>query len=99
MNEGASCFSFAMTVKEDAPPITELLKKRLTAKGIENRPMLAGNMARQPGMNKFKYRTIGDLPNADYVMKNGIAIGCHQEVSSDDVGYVADTIEEFLCGL
>jgi CDP-4-dehydro-6-deoxyglucose reductase, E1 len=95
----SSCFSFAMTVKDNAPFTVNGFRDFLTSKGIENRPIIAGNMARQPGMKKYKHRTIGDLPNADNVMRNGLSIGNHQEIRSSDIEYVAESIEEMLCGL
>ncbi len=96
MNSGSSCFSFAITVKEDAPFDVKALSFCLTHKGIENRPIIAGNMARQPGMLKHKFRTIGELPNANAVMDRGLSIGNHQDMGPAEIEYVAGVIGDFM---
>lgn len=66
--------------------------------GIETRPIICGNLALQPGMQKYSHRAVGDLFNATSVMRNGLSIGCHQNVSEKDVAHVVETIDRFICG-
>lgn len=42
---------------------------------INNRPVIAGNMARHPAMKGIKYKK-GDLTNADRIMEKGVYIDC-----------------------
>ena len=36
------------------------------------------------------------VKNADYVMKNGILIGCHQALKNKDVQYIHSKIKQFI---
>ena len=60
------------------------------------RPIIAGNMAKQPAMAKFKHRVVGDLPHANRIMKQGFSIGNHQGIGPDEIGYVHDAVKEFM---
>ena len=44
----------------------------LNKNGIETRPIIAGNIARQPANSLFKHRVAGDLKNSDNIMDNGL---------------------------
>lgn len=98
MDPKSSCFSFAIVLK-GAPFSCQALKSHLDAAGIETRPVIAGNMARQPAMQKYEHRVVGRLPNATNIMKNGLAIGNHQDIGPEQIAYVAEKIEEFVCAL
>ena len=98
MSPESSCFSFAI-ILDDAPFTVQEIKAHLEAEGIETRPIIAGNMALQPAMKKYKHRVIGDLTNATNIMRNGFAIGNHQAIGPDQIAYVAEQIEEFVCVL
>ena len=38
----------------------------------------------------------GDFPAAEYVGSRGFYIGCHQNISRDDLDYVVENFAEFL---
>ena len=63
------------------------IRKFLDSKNIETRPIICGNITRQPAMKKFKYKIKGDLKNTDSVMKNSFAIGNHQNISRKNLLY------------
>ena len=47
---------------------------------IQTRPIFSGNILRHPAFEKLisKQNSLKSFPNSDYIMKNGILIGCHQ---------------------
>lgn len=98
MSPESSCFSFAIVLKGASFSCPEI-KAHLDAAGIETRPIIAGNMALQPAMKKYKHRVAGNLSNATNIMKNGFAIGNHQDIGPEQIAYVAEKIEEFVCAL
>ena len=65
----SSWFSFAIV--EDK---IEEIKKEFDAKGIQYRPLVAGNFTKSPSI-KYYNAEFGDLPNADSVHTNGIYVG------------------------
>lgn len=94
-NGKSSCFGFNI-VLEHAPFTAAEFRRDLENHGIETRPIICGNMAKQPVMQKYAHRVVGDLPYATEVMLNGLSLGCHQDVTESDVAHVAETIEAFV---
>lgn len=69
----------------------------LEKKNIQTRVIFTGNILRQPGFKNIKRMKIkSSYPNADFVMKNGILIGCHQGMSKKMVDYVHMQIKKFM---
>jgi len=74
---GSSWFAFAMMLGENSPLDRMQLARRLAAAGIECRPVVAGNFAKNPVMRWFDARVQGPLANADWVDSRGLMIGNH----------------------
>lgn len=91
-----SWFGMPMTIAENAPFTTRAIRQFLESRKIETRPVICGNIARQPAIQRYAHRVFGSLPHATNVMQNGFAIGSHQDVGSDHVEYIADAFSEFL---
>jgi CDP-6-deoxy-D-xylo-4-hexulose-3-dehydrase len=72
--------------------LTDFLEKR----GIETRPVMAGNLEEQPALRLIEHRTVGELPNAKEIMRRAFFWGNHPGVGERERAYVADTLEEFL---
>ena len=62
---------FAFAIIEDG---IEQIRKELDDKGIEYRPIVAGNFTRSKSIKQYTAE-FGDLPNADRVHDNGLYIG------------------------
>ena len=75
--------------------IRNALKRHLNHHGIETRPIICGNMARQPAFLNISHRVSGDLKGADTIMDCGLLWGLHPLMSSPDVEYVGNTVLEF----
>lgn len=74
----------------------DALKAHLGGHGIETRPIICGNMARQPAFRHVKHRIAGSLAGADAVMDRGIYWGSHPSMTSGEVQYVVDTVKGFF---
>jgi CDP-4-dehydro-6-deoxyglucose reductase, E1 len=64
--------------------------------GIETRPVICGNLARQPAFRNITHRTSPALEGADRVMDLGLFWGNHPNISDDDAEYVSRTVREFF---
>jgi len=65
---------------------------------IQTRPIFSGNILRHPAFTKIisKQNKINQFKNADYIMQNGILIGCHQGLKEKDLNFIHNTIIKFL---
>jgi CDP-6-deoxy-D-xylo-4-hexulose-3-dehydrase len=94
----SSWFGFPLILKDTAPfPVSELTA-HLNAAGIETRPIICGNIARQPALQHYEHRTIGTLANANAVMNRAFSFGNHQAMDDGARRYVVLQIEGFLKG-
>ena len=92
----SSWFGFPMRVRPEAPFAARELMEFLAGRGIETRPLNAGNIALQPALRHFRHRVVGDLRHATAVMRDGFTWGNHQGVDARARKYVADTLREFV---
>jgi CDP-6-deoxy-D-xylo-4-hexulose-3-dehydrase len=87
-----SSFVFPIVCKD--PRLMTTLKAAFERHGIENRPIVGGNLLKQPFLKDFKgYR----LPNADILNDNGVYIGNSQFVNFDMIDKMFDIFSE--CGI
>ena len=49
----------------------------LEESGIQTRTIFTGNIMRQPVAKKFNWESFGTFEVSDYIMENGILLGCH----------------------
>lgn len=91
-----SWFGFPMILRENAPFEARELRDHLEAAKIETRPIICGNIARQPALKKYEHRVHGDLAHASAVMDRGVAFGNHQAVNAEAREYVRDKVVSFL---
>ena len=89
-------FGFAVKVRDTAPFKIGELTAALDAANIETRPIICGNIARQPAMKLYSHRVHGSLTNATDVMEHAFSFGNHQAIDAKARNYVVDTIRQFL---
>lgn len=84
-----SWYTFPLLAEEkDRDP----LMGHLAAAGIESRPIVAGNMARQPLLQPANP---GRFPVADRVFRCGLWVSVHPRLTGDDVAHIADTLAAY----
>lgn len=95
-NADHSWFGFCLTLKNPEKQKIRKFRKFLSENGIENRPIICGNVAKQPAIKNYKHRVIGTLENSNYVMNNSFSIGCHQNISYESQKYAFKVFKKFL---
>ncbi len=91
-----SWFGFPMGVRPEAPFTREELTRALEAQKIGTRLLFAGNLLRQPAYEDCEFRSVGDLPNTDFVMNNVFWIGVFPGLTEPMLDFIAATITEFV---
>ena len=92
----SSWFGFSMLLEGELAGRRSELVAALSAAGIESRPVVAGNFARNPVMKHIEARVSGSLEVADAVHVNGLFIGNHHYPVHAEIELVADVIRESL---
>ena len=89
-------FGYPVTVKPEAPFARDELVNFLEEKGLETRPIMAGNIEEQPAMKLPHYRKVGELRNSRFIMRNSFFFGNHHGIGREQRGAVVDYFREFL---
>jgi CDP-6-deoxy-D-xylo-4-hexulose-3-dehydrase len=89
--EGISSFSLPFIFKDEGR--MGALKKRLGEAGIESRPVISGNLMRQPFLAEFKD---ADFANAEFIHQNAFYIGNNQFVDDARLDYLKGLLHEFF---
>ena len=93
----SSWFAFPIMVESSAPFSRDDLVAHLEKNGIETRPIVAGNLGRQPAMEKVHGVSVGNLPGADQVHDHGFYIGLHPvALMRDGLERVWDLVSVFI---
>ena len=72
----------------------------LEKNNIQTRPIFSGNILRHPAFKSLKSNKnkLNSFKNSDYIMKNGLLIGCHQGLNKKKINYIHSRINIFLKG-
>ena len=67
---------------------------------IQTRPIFSGNILRHPAFKNLKSNKnkMNSFKNSDFIMKNGLLIGCHQGLNKKNIKYIHLIIQKFLKG-
>lgn len=90
----SSWFGFSFLINDKFGIKREDVIKKLTDANIDTRPIVAGNFARKEVVKWFDYEIQGNLPNSDYVDKNGFFVGNHQFDIKDKLDYLKEVLRE-----
>lgn len=88
----SSWFGFSMIVKKDVEIKRQDIIKKLSSSGVECRPIVTGNFAKNEVVKYFDYEIHGSLTDSDYIDKHGFFIGNHHYDIKDKIKYVADVL-------
>ncbi|MEM3609795.1 MAG: lipopolysaccharide biosynthesis protein RfbH [Candidatus Anstonellales archaeon] len=95
-NTYISPFGFPLCLTQQAPFTRHEIVTYLENNMIATRMLFGGNIIRQPAYNNIKYKKIGKLINADYIMNNMFWIGVYPGINKDMLNYVVSIFEDFL---
>lgn len=88
--------SLPLLVGEDAPFTRDEITQWLEAEGVETRPIIAGNLQRQPVAKLFDCFDDAPHPGADRVHERGFYIGLSPMTSDETMERLVGRFEEFL---
>ena len=83
--------SFCLPLICKAPKLMPRLKKAFETAGIENRPIVGGNLLRQPFLAKYKHVK---APNADILNDQGVYVGNSQFVTLEMVAKLIEIVRD-----
>ncbi len=92
---GASPFAFPLVLRPQARATRRRLIEFLENRGIETRPLVAGNLARQPALRRLPHRVAGTLSGADLLHERAIYVGLHPRLTDEQVAYLPQALDEF----
>lgn len=87
-----STFAFPIVCK--TPELREHYLSRFSGAGIEIRPMIAGNMQRQPFYKKY-VKDIFELPGTDFLHDNGFYCGNYPELTETDLETISSCLYKY----
>jgi CDP-6-deoxy-D-xylo-4-hexulose-3-dehydrase len=89
-------YGYPITVKPNGPFTRRDLMAHLEARGVETRPIMAGNILEQPVSRLFRHRRVGDLPNSRLIHRQSFFFGSHHGIDAAAREALVDYISEFI---
>jgi len=91
-NVGVSNFCFPLLCKKKE--LAEILKSKFDENGIEHRPIIGGNLLKQPFLNGYKIETQKEELNVNLVHYNGIYLGNNHFVGDKEIKLLDRILKE-----
>ena len=90
--------AYPIIIKENKKFNRKQLQIYLENNNIQTRPIFSGNILRHPAFKSLisNQNKLNTFPKSDYIMKNGLLIGCHQGLNNKNLNYIHDKIKFFL---
>ena len=94
----SSWFSFSIILEDKLANCRDIIITALIAKGVECRPIVAGNFMKNPVIDthQLKYIANGDYKNTEKIDKDGFFIGNNTKDLKENIDLVYNTIRECL---
>ncbi|OIP99116.1 MAG: pyridoxamine 5-phosphate oxidase [Zetaproteobacteria bacterium CG2_30_46_52] len=89
----SSWFGFSLVINEDAEIERKTIVSKLMENGIECRPIVTGNFAKNDVLQYFDYEISGSLSSAEYLDANGFFVGNHQVELRKEIRLLADILK------
>lgn len=94
-NEVIGPHAFPIVVKDGVPFTKKEFVQWLSEKGIDNRNLFYSIPTQCEAYASLGYK-LGTFPNAEWLSNHGTHIGCHQDLSIDQLDYVVNSVKEFI---
>tara|TARA_B100000989_G_scaffold275965_1_gene235899 strand:- start:926 stop:2119 length:1194 start_codon:yes stop_codon:yes gene_type:complete len=90
--------AYPLIIKENKIFKRKQLQIYLERHNIQTRPIFSGNILRHPAFKNFinNRNQLKNFKNSDYIMRNGILIGCHQGLNLNNLDYIHSKITKFI---
>jgi CDP-6-deoxy-D-xylo-4-hexulose-3-dehydrase len=90
----SSWFAFALILSGKLEGRRSEVAAKLLAEGIQSRPLIAGNFTRQPVNDYLAGRLSGELKVADNIHENGMYLGNHPKLLTEELEVAYSVISE-----
>jgi CDP-6-deoxy-D-xylo-4-hexulose-3-dehydrase len=90
----ATWFGFPILCRDHA--LRNVFQRYLEDHHIETRPIICGNLARQPAFKLIQHRIADELVGADQVMDRGLFWGSHPIMTEEQIQYVIQIVKGFF---
>jgi len=94
-NERIGPHAFPIIISENSPFTRKELVDFLEKNGIETRSLFSSIPTQCKGFEFLGYK-LGDFPNAEFIGRNGLHIGVHQDLNEEHIDYFIEKVKEFL---
>jgi CDP-6-deoxy-D-xylo-4-hexulose-3-dehydrase len=91
-----SWFAFPLTLKDTCPFCREDLTGFLEDAKIQTRLIFGGNLIHHPAYKNVQCRVIGDLKNANKIMKDSFFLGLGPKIDEEKMDYMLDVVRRFM---
>ncbi len=89
--------AFPLVIKKNRKFNRKKMQIFFEKNNIQTRTIFTGNILKQPVMKNKKYKKHPKCDAvADDVMKNGILLGCHQGMNTNELKYICSTFKRFI---
>lgn len=95
----ACWFALPIMLNPNAPISRNDVTRKLQSLGIETRPIVAGNLTKQPVSRRFGWLREGNLPGANAIHDQGFYIGLHSHFSAEKIEHLTHTLRSVLSSL
>ncbi|MFC1999089.1 lipopolysaccharide biosynthesis protein RfbH [Chloroflexota bacterium] len=89
-----SWFTAPLLIRDGAPFTREKVVRYLETAGIQTRPLFAGNIIRHYAYRNVDYRVIGDIENADKILKDVFFVGVYPGLNNEDMEFIGSVISD-----
>lgn len=89
----SSWFGFSLIIRPESSLIRKDVVDLLSENGIECRPIVAGDFTQNEVMKYFDYEIFGNLSNAKYLHDNGLFVGNHQNIITDELNLLSKVLK------
>ena len=97
-NVKTNFLAYPIIIKKNKKFDRKTMQIFLERNNIQTRPIFSGNILRHPAFKNLisSRNKLNNFYNSDYIMKNGLLIGCHQGLSNNNIIYIHKIIRKFL---
>jgi len=92
----ACWFALPIMLKPEALVSRNEVTRKLQALGVETRPIVAGNLTKQPVSRRFDWLRQSNLPGANAIHDRGFYVGIHSQFDDEEIERITDTLRSVL---
>ena len=89
--------AYPIILKENSKFSRKDMQIYLEKNGIQTRTIFTGNILRQPIMRNKRFKKVKNAEdNANFIMTNGLLVGCHHGLNFKEIIHITKTIKKFI---